>query len=165
MKASGSSAPLLVDHHHHQPKHLQQLYDNYAFDHHSSMHLPQLFSPESAINPAAAVTSFVSPATGISLNTMDFECSQNLLRLTSNGYGGLQVPPERFNGGDWTFLDKLLANSHHHHQHLAQAKCHPSPSSDQVARDHDNVGSTNSTQRLFPFQYLGCDSDILKFSK
>ncbi|PON51226.1 NAC domain containing protein [Parasponia andersonii] len=166
MKASGSSsAPLVVDHHQHQPKHLQQLYDNYAFDHHASMHLPQLFSPEShAVNPAA----FVSPAAGISLSTMDLECSQNLLRLTSNGCGGLQVPPERFNGGDWTFLDKLLANSHHHHQqqhHLAQAKCHPSLSSDQVTHDHDHVGSTTSTQRLFPFQYLGCDSDILKFSK
>ncbi|GMN55608.1 hypothetical protein TIFTF001_024732 [Ficus carica] len=87
MKASGSCASVVVDHpnhhyhHHHQSKHhhLQQLYD-YAF-HDGSMHLPQLFSPESAV-PAAVPSSFVSP---VSLTTMDMECSQNLLRLTSNG--------------------------------------------------------------------------------
>lgn len=169
MKASGSCASVVVDHpnhhyhHHHQSKHhhLQQLYD-YAF-HDGSMHLPQLFSPESAV-PAAVPSSFVSP---VSLTTMDVECSQNLLRLTSNGL--VPTPDHRFSGGDWTFLDKLLANnSHSHHHHQAhQAKCHPSTSSDhqhhhQVADHH--VGSA-STQRLFPFQYLGCDTDILKFPK
>ncbi|KAM6599110.1 protein SOMBRERO-like [Cannabis sativa] len=191
MKTSinGNSTPLVLDHHHHQhlhhqhhqPKHFQQLYDNYTFDHHGSMQLPQLFSPESGAAAAAAAAAYVSPASGgISLNPIDLECSHNLLRLTSNGCGGMQVPavPERFNGGDWTFLDKLLANSNHQHQqqqqqqqqhhHLAhQAKCHPSSSSDhhQVTHDHDHVAGNTTTQRLFPFQYLGCDNDILKFSK
>ncbi|EXB62695.1 Protein SOMBRERO [Morus notabilis] len=156
MKASSSSAPLVVDHHNHQSKHhhhhLPQLYD-YAFD--GSMHLPQLFCPESVV---PAIPPFVSPL--ISLNTMDLECSQNLLRLTSNGLVPTPPPEQRFNGsGDWTFLDKLLANSYHHHhqQHPAhQAKCHPSTPSDHhhvADHQHDHVGTAStSTQRLFPFQ-------------
>jgi len=138
MKASGS-API--------QNHLQGLYD-YTFD--GQIHLPQLFSPESAIPP-----SFISPA---SLNTMDIECSQNLLRLTTAGGCGL-MQQERFHG-DWSFLDKLLAS---HHQSMGQqhpqSKCNPS--SDHVT-DHHHVGT--STQK-FPFQYLGCETDILKFSK
>ncbi|KAJ4824085.1 hypothetical protein Tsubulata_043115, partial [Turnera subulata] len=112
MKASASSAPM-------EPKqsHLQGLYD-YTFD--GSMHLPQLFSPESAVGQQ----SFISPP---SLNTMDIECSHNLLRLTSSGCGLVQ--PERLNS-DWSFLDKLLAShqglDHHHHHHPSQCKANPS---------------------------------------
>lgn len=134
MRASGSA--LL------EPKqNVQALYD-FNFD--GSMHLPQLLSPESAVPP-----SFISP---LSLNTMDIECSQNLLRLTSTGCGLIQQ--ERMNG-DWSFLDKLLASHQSLDQH-SQTKCHPSS---QVV---DHVGT--SAQK-FPFQYLGCETDILKFSK
>lgn len=135
VKASGS-APIL------EPKqnHLQALYD-YTFD--GQIHLPQLSSQESALGP-----SFISP---VSLNPMDIECSQNLLRLTTGGCGLMQQ--ERFHG-DWSFLDKLLASHQgldpHHH-----SKCNP-------ATQVTDVGT--STQR-FPFQYLGCETDILKFSK
>lgn len=151
MKASGSAPPLQ------EPKqnNIQALYDYTTFD--GSMHLPQLFSPESVVPP-----SFISP---MSLNNMDIECSQNLLRLTTASGCGL-MQQERYNG-DWSFLDKLLAShqtqmDHHHHQHQhqhPQTKCHPS--SLQLA---DHVG-TSTHQQKFPFQYLGCETDILKFSK
>ncbi|KAL3578924.1 hypothetical protein D5086_020428 [Populus alba] len=108
----------------------------------------ELFSPESAVAP-----SFVSP---LSLNNMDdIECSQNLLRLTSTGCGLVQ-PAGRFNG-DWSFLDKLLASQQNldHHQHYQNK----GNSSSQIV---DHVGA--STQK-FPFQYLGFETDILRFSK
>jgi hypothetical protein len=141
MKASASSLPL-------EPKqnHMQSIYDDYTFD--GSMHLPQLFSPESAVAP-----SFVSP---LSLNNMDdIECSQNLLRLTSTGCGLVQ-PAGRFNG-DWSFLDKLLASHQNldHQQHYQNKR----NSSSQIV---DPVGT--STQK-FPFQHLGFETDILRFSK
>ncbi|KAG6763864.1 hypothetical protein POTOM_031308 [Populus tomentosa] len=141
MKASASSFPL-------DPKqnHLQSLYDDYTLD--GSMHLPQLFSPDSAVAP-----SFVSP---LSLNNMnDIECSQNLLRLAPGGCGFVH-PAGRFNG-DWSFLDKLLAS----HQNLDHQQHYHSKrnSSSQIV---DPVGT--STQK-FPFQYLGFETDILRFSK
>ncbi|XP_012066669.1 protein SOMBRERO isoform X2 [Jatropha curcas] len=116
MKGNASSSSIL-DMEPNKQNHIQPLYDynnNNSFD--GSMHLPQLFSPESP---------FISPP--ISLNTMDIECSQNLLRLTSSTGCGL-LQPERFNG-DWSFLDKLLAShqstlDHHHH-----SQCKPNPSS------------------------------------
>ncbi|KAK9937296.1 hypothetical protein M0R45_014096 [Rubus argutus] len=173
MKASGSGHnQVLLDHHHHQPKqnHHHQLeaslYD-YPSTFDGSMHLPQLFSPESAAVAAANSSSFVSaPHNNMSsLNPMDLECSQNLLKLTSTaapGSGGLNMQQQQqqqemrsFNG-DWSFLDKLLQS--HHPQ----------------AQDHHHVAAatatTSTTQRLFPFQYLGCSGstthvDILKFSK
>ncbi|GLT69024.1 hypothetical protein SLA2020_412090 [Shorea laevis] len=73
MKASGNSAPIIQNH-------LQGLYD-YTFDA-QIHHLPQLYSPESAMAP-----SFISPHVS-NLNTMDIECSQNLLRLTTAAAGG-----------------------------------------------------------------------------
>lgn len=168
MKASGSTSTnyyhddhgdqLVLDHN--QPKqnhnNMQAVY-GYGF-HHGSMHLPQLFSPE-----RAAATPF--------LNTMDLECSQNLLRLTSNPNcaTGLHVQQDhhhqRFNGSDWSFLDKLLAshsNSTTSQLDHQQAKCNPITST-HVA---DHVGTSSSSQLTrFPFQYLGCETaDILKFS-
>lgn len=176
MKTSGSHAPLQLDHDHHQPKqnhqHLEALYDyTSSFDHAGSMHLPQLFSPESAV----AASSFVSP-NNINLNTMDIECSQNLLRLTSTaaGCGQLVQQQERsfINGGDWSFLDKLLQSHqsiyHHHHHSSSHSKCNPSSSTQQLNNSHDHdhrVGASSTTQQRFPFQYLGCGTDILKFSK
>ncbi|XVF87926.1 hypothetical protein PTKIN_Ptkin19aG0007900 [Pterospermum kingtungense] len=107
--------------------HLQPLYD-YSFD--ASMHLPQLFCAESS----AIASSFISP---LSLNSMDIQCSQNLLRLTSSGL--IQQDQMRYNG-EWSFLDKLLTN--HQPQSMDhQTKCSPSPQLD--------VGT--STQK-FPFQ-------------
>ncbi|XVE53403.1 hypothetical protein DITRI_Ditri03aG0000100 [Diplodiscus trichospermus] len=142
IKSAGSSAQMEPRH-----NHMQALYD-YSFD--GSMHLPQLFSPESS----AVAPSFISP---LPLNSMDIECSQNLLSLTSSGSGCgvMQQEQIRYNG-EWSFLDKLLTiqpQSMDHHQQ-SQTKCSPSPQLD--------VGI--STQK-FPFQYLGCEADILKFSK
>ncbi|KAF6135201.1 hypothetical protein GIB67_035272 [Kingdonia uniflora] len=129
-KLSGSMFPL--DQH---KQHFQPQYD-FSFD--SSMHLPQLMSPDSNVVPP----SFISP---LSLNPMDLECSQNLLKLTSNGGCGLVHQQERFTS-DWSFLDKLIA---------AQ-QCNPS--------SHVHEAADPSTQK-FPFQYLGCESDLLKFTK
>ncbi|XP_010275963.1 PREDICTED: protein SOMBRERO isoform X2 [Nelumbo nucifera] len=136
-KASGS-LPL-------DPK--QNFLTQYDFTFDGSMHLPQLMSPESAVAP-----SFFPP---ITFNTTDIECSHNLMKLTSSG-GGLLQHDQRING-DWSFLDKLLAS--HSHQSLDQLyqqnKC---SSSSQVF----DVGTSS---QKFPFQYLGCETDILKFSK
>ncbi|XP_052207306.1 protein SOMBRERO [Diospyros lotus] len=107
-----------------------------------SMHLPQLLSTESAVHP-----SFLPPAM---FHTMDVDCSQSLLRLTSSGYGGLlHHHHERFNG-EWSFLDKLLASTSHQNNAAAAAQ----------ALDH--VGS--SSAHRFPFQYLGSETDVLKFA-
>ncbi|XP_077229501.1 protein SOMBRERO-like [Tasmannia lanceolata] len=132
LKASGS-APFQ------QKQNVQMQYD-FAYD--NSMYLPQLLSPESNLAP------FLPP---ISLNSMDIQCSQNLMKLTSGGSGILQ---QERSHGDWSFLDKLLA-SHQNIEQLCHSKfTHPSQAVD--------IGS--SVQR-FPFQYLGCDADMLKFSK
>ncbi|XP_050231631.1 protein SOMBRERO [Mercurialis annua] len=124
-----------------EPKHMkasssmhQPLYD-YTLD--GSMHLPQLFSPESTI------PSFLSP---LSLNPMDIQCSQNLLSLTSPGL----LQPERFPGGDWSFLDKLLASQ----QPLDPTKPNTSSQFADMAHHHK-----------FPFPYLGCETDFMRFSK
>ncbi|KAL4313145.1 hypothetical protein GQ457_01G008190 [Hibiscus cannabinus] len=143
--ASSSSAQLEV-----RNNHMQTPYD-YSFDG-SSINLPQLFSPESA----AVASSFISP---LSLNSMDIGYSQNLSRLTSTGgaggYGLLQQDQIRYNS-EWPLLDKLLASQQPQsidHQH-SQNKCTPSLQLD--------VGTSS---QKFPFQYLGCEADILKFSK
>ncbi|KAG2666991.1 hypothetical protein I3760_15G091500 [Carya illinoinensis] len=147
MNASTSSAQVVIE-----PKqnHLQELYD-YTLDNHGPMaHLPPLISPESAINAPF----FMSPAGSLSSTMQEVECSQNCLRLTAASCGLMQQ--ERFNNGDWSLLDKLLIASN---QSLDQSKFNPS--SDQLVT-HEYMGT--STQK-FPFQYLGCDTDILKYSK
>ncbi|KAK9275497.1 hypothetical protein L1049_022764 [Liquidambar formosana] len=65
MKAT-ESAPLEQ-----KQNHMQALYDYTQLD--GSMHLPQLFSPESVVAP-----SFISP---VPLNPMDIECSQKLVEV------------------------------------------------------------------------------------
>lgn len=135
-----------------QPKHsqIQSLYDHYSsFD--GSMHLPQLFSPESAFMPPPSFP----------LNNMDIECSQNLLRLTSsNGCGSmLQAPTDHRFHGDWSFLDKLLAS----HQNNSKGNCSSSTSSHQVVVDHNLVAPM---PHKLPFPYLGCENDLtMNFSK
>lgn len=180
MKASGSAPVVLVEpkqnHHHH---HLQSLHDYGSTSFDGFMHLPQLFSPDHHQTTSSA-PSFIS-----NLNTMDIECSQNLLRLTSTTTStstagsscGLVVPQQQRFNGDWSFLDKLLASHHSLHDHDQDHHHHPqtksNPSISQIINnniahqphDHDDVGS--SAHYRFPFQYLGCcDSthhDILKF--
>ncbi|KAK7271377.1 hypothetical protein RJT34_27215 [Clitoria ternatea] len=132
-----------------EPKHHMQggLYDYNNFD--GTMHLPQLFSPESAVPPST------------SMNAMDIlECSQNLLRLTTTtgcGLNLMQQHGERFNG-DWSFLDKLLA-SHHGMDH-PQSKCNP------LTHHAAPPAVGTSSAQKFPFHYLGCETnDIMKFSK
>lgn len=175
MKTSGSAPVVLVEpkqNHHH---HLQALCDYGCFD--GSMHLPQLFSPD---HHTSSAPSFISPVVS-NLNTMDIECSQNLLRLTSTtststgttstGSRGVLVQQDRFNG-DWSFLEKLLASHHSLHQDHYQPQTKSNPSShinNNIAHHHphDHDVGTSSTHYRFPFQYLGCcdTNDILKFSK
>lgn len=144
-------------HHHHMQQQQGLLYDynnnNNSFD--ATIHLPQLFSPESAVPPPPP-TSFPS--------SMDIlECSQNLLRLTtpaSSGLNLMQQQGERFHG-DWSFLDKLLA-SHNgiDHHHTLRNKCNTN-------NQHGAAPSVETSAHKFPFHYLGCHShhDIMKFSK
>lgn len=168
MRSSGGGHPCQnilepTKHHHHMQ---QGMYNNCTFD--GTIHLPQLFSPESTIAPTSLASS---------MNAMDIlECSQNLLRLTTTttGCSGLnlmqhQQQGERFNGGgDWSFLDKLLASHHgmdnNQHHHHSQSKCNNNPTTHQHQHDAASVG-TSSAQK-FPFHYLGCEAnDIMKFSK
>ncbi|KAG5106926.1 hypothetical protein JHK82_043896 [Glycine max] len=126
-------------------------YDHYNFD--GTMHLPQLFSPESAVAPPT------NSSLALSMNAMDIlECSQNLLRLTTTGCGlnlMQQQQEERFSG-DWSFLDKLLAS----HHGMDQSKCNP-------PTNHHAATAVGTSAQKFPFHYLGCDTtpDIMKFSK
>ncbi|GFQ06001.1 protein sombrero [Phtheirospermum japonicum] len=87
-----------------------QFINNYAFDHtnnNNSIHLPQLLSPDQTLIPPNH--SFLSSLPlGPTVDHM--QSSHNLLRLAPGGGGGF-VPPEKFSG-DWSFLDKLLANHH-----------------------------------------------------
>ncbi|XP_072979905.1 NAC domain-containing protein 76-like isoform X3 [Typha angustifolia] len=125
-----------------EQKHNYQMPCDYSYD--TSMHLPQLLSTESSL------PSFMPPA---SMNSLDLECSQNLMKLTSGGGTGF-VPQERFSG-DWSILDKLLA-SHQNLDQLFQGKLNP------PTQLMDMGGA--SAQR-FPLHYLGCETDLLKFSK
>ncbi|KAK9149940.1 hypothetical protein Syun_008249 [Stephania yunnanensis] len=109
----------------------------YNFTFQGSMHLPQLLSPESTIFP---------PSFKSSMNTMDIECSQNLMKLTSNIGSG-----HAHQHGQWSFLDKLLA-------------------SQQDMADHNSSSQVLQliapSDQKFPFQYLGTEVDhILKFCK
>ncbi|CAA7039360.1 unnamed protein product [Microthlaspi erraticum] len=154
-----SLIPLSLDHHHHMGRQIHMPLQEFANTlSHGSMHLPQLFSPDSAAAAAAAAAQpFVS-----SINTTDIECSQNLLRLTSNNNYG----------GDWSFLDKLLAttnmNQQQQQQHVQnhQAKCFGDSSNNDQDVTHDHLGSSSSpANQRFPFHYLGNDANLLKFPK
>lgn len=149
-----SLIPLSLDHHHHnmgRQIHMP-LHEFSNTLSHGSMHLPQLFSPDSAAAAAAAAQPFV-----LSINTTDIECSQNLLRLTSNNNNY---------GGDWSFLDKLLTTNMNQQQQVQnhQAKCFGDSSNSDQAVTHDHLGNNNGNER-FPFHYLGNDANLLKFPK
>lgn len=148
MKASSSAHPVVLEPK--QNNHLQELYD-YTFEHGPMAHLPPLISPESAINAPF----FMSPAGSSQLNCMqEVECSQNLLRLTAAGCGLMQQ--ERFNG-DWSLLDKFLITSNQ--SLIDQSKSNPSPD------DHLVTHGVGTSTQKFPFQYIGRQTDILKYSK
>ncbi|XP_028773382.1 NAC domain-containing protein 76-like [Neltuma alba] len=143
---SGSNQQVLdprQHYHHRHHHHMQALYDHHNYSLDGSIHLPQLFSPESAVLP----------------NAMDevVECSHNLLKLTSgsnNGGCGLNLNLSNYNDDHWSFLDKLLAS--HHHRFI--------PSSN----DHSGVVASSTHQQFPAVHYLsGCDTtrDILRFSK
>lgn len=123
-----------------EPKPNSRALCNYTFE--SSMHLPQLLSPESALVHSCSF--LPSP-----LTSTDVECSHNLLKLTSAGGCGF-TQPEKFSS-DWSFLDKLLASN----QCFEQGKSYP------LSQVADLV---HSAQR-FPFQYLGTQPDFSNFSK
>ncbi|CAH8330254.1 unnamed protein product [Eruca vesicaria subsp. sativa] len=153
-----SLIPLSLDHHHHhmgRQIHMP-LHEFSNTLSHGSMHLPQLFSPDSAAAAAAAAAQpFV-----LSINTTDIECSQNLLRLTTNNNYG----------GDWSFLDKLLTTTNMNQQQQVQnhqAKCFGDSSNNgnnDQAVTHDHLSNNNGNER-FPFHYLGNDANPLKFPK
>ncbi|EOA35321.1 hypothetical protein CARUB_v10020504mg [Capsella rubella] len=159
-----SLIPHPLDLHHHIGRQIHMPLHEFANTlNHGSMHLPQLFSPDSAAAAAAAAAAtqpFVS-----SINTTDIECSQNLLRLTSNNNYG----------GDWSFLDKLLTTSNMNQQvQNHQAKCFGDLSNNDnndQAVTHDHLGNNNGASssspvnQRFPFHYLGNDANLLKFPK
>lgn len=127
--------------------------DQFAMD--NSMYLPQLMSPGSAVAPFLP-----------SLNQVDIECSQNLMKLgRTTGHAGLvQQEYARFHG-DWSILDKLLS-SHQRVDQLYQSKGinYNSSPSDQAQHDHQLVSPLIPK---FPYQYLGstCESEIFKYTK
>lgn len=120
------------------------------------IHLPQLFSPETAL--LLPQSDFISP---ISLNSMDMECSQSLLRLTSMQQQQQQA------GSDWSFLDKLLAShpppSNLDHNQSSQMMGKSNLAGAGAGADHHH--HVGGSAHKFPFQYLGFETDILKFSK
>ncbi|KAM7269455.1 hypothetical protein ACFE04_024952 [Oxalis oulophora] len=138
-----------------QNHHMQPVLYNYNSTFDGSLHLPQLFSPESALN--------------VGLNTTNnIECSShNLLSLNGCGNnGGVHInPPQRMMNNDFSFLDKLLASNnqnqmdHHHHNH------HQSKLMDPTSVDYQLHVGSSSSQKMFHFQYLGCDMDVMKYSK
>ncbi|PIN20895.1 hypothetical protein CDL12_06414 [Handroanthus impetiginosus] len=121
-------------------------YNGLRFDQHSSIHLPQLLSPESTVPPA-----FFSSL------PLDLHSPQNLLRLTSAAAGPSSAAVSGFAqheklSGDWSFLDKLLAT----HQTMDNiSKCH----------QFSQVADLVPPGQRFPFSYHGFDPDFSKFSK
>lgn len=124
-----------------QKQPLQMPYD-FSFD--NSMHLPQLLSSESIGTPFMP---------SVSLNLSDIECSQNLMKLTTGEGGVLQQ--EKLNV-DWSILEKLLA-SHQNLDQIFQSRFN-------LAAPSQSMDNGCSVQR-FPLQYLGCETDFLKFTK
>ncbi|WOK97191.1 hypothetical protein Cni_G05899 [Canna indica] len=128
----------------------------------ASMHLPQLLSSESATIPLP----FNMPPPVLSINSLDFECSHNLMKLTSSAGGALLPQDHRMintAGGDLSILDKLLASHQNLDQLFQMSKCsnNNTPTSSQVM---NNLGSASMLQRNPNLQYLGCEADLLKIS-
>lgn len=143
---------VLMEQKHYFQQTLEQA-DQLAMD--NSMHLPQLMSPESAVAPFLP-----------SLNQVDIECSQNLMKLGgTNGHAGLvqQEYYSRFHG-DWSILDKLLSSHQSLDQFYQSKGINMISSSSQAQHDHHLV---SPLVPKFPFQYLGstCESEIFKYTK
>ncbi|KAM0827654.1 hypothetical protein ACQ4PT_068067 [Festuca glaucescens] len=151
----------------------QQHYGFPSFD--ASMQLPQLMSAEHEQPP---LPSFM-PA--VAMSSLEVECSQNLMKLTSSGGNGMLHHHYASGGGgsgdhrlpastDWSILDKLLA-SHQNLDQLFQGKitaaaaASMAPYQQQLLMEQLGGSSTSSMQRI-PLQYLGCEAaDLLRFSK
>ncbi|GER37542.1 NAC domain-containing protein [Striga asiatica] len=122
---------------------------SYSFDHGSnSTHLPQLLSPDQTL---LSPNSFL-PSLPVGPTALDGQGSRNLLGLNpASGF----VPQEKFSG-DWSFLDKLLANHHHHNVEQQLGKCQ------QFSQVADMAPPP--AQRL-PLSYHVFESEFSRFSK
>ncbi|XP_024976396.1 NAC domain-containing protein 76 isoform X2 [Cynara cardunculus var. scolymus] len=125
----------------------------------SSMHLPQLLTSPDDHTPYFQ---------GCTMMINDMDSSRNLLSLMSSascragncaGCSSGHQPQDKpllATNNDWSFLDKLLASNQHH---LGITSFDPSSSQ---PFHHPDV---NPSSHVFPFHYLGYETDILKFSK
>lgn len=166
------------DHHHHLTDHdmnkngqsLQpQTLHNYdcnisnttLFDH-GSMHLPQLHDHTPFYIPPHQGSHLINNNN----DNNDMNCSRNLLSLMSaNPPQDKPLLATNNVTADWSFLDKLLASNQHHSgvnfdSHNQQALCND-PLSSQTFHHPD----VSQSSHVFPFHYLGYETDILKFSK
>ncbi|OEL25346.1 NAC domain-containing protein 76 [Dichanthelium oligosanthes] len=151
--------------HKHNP-HLMQ-YEFPSFD--PSMQLPQLMNADQPVQTLLPS----QPGVAMAMSSLDVECSQNLMKLTSNGSdgmihgGGGGGGVDRFTGTtDWSILDKLLA-SHQNLDQLFQGKVSTASAAPMAPYHHQlmELGGSSSLQRL-PLQYLGSEAaDLLRFPK
>jgi len=152
--------------HKHNPHLMQYDHQFPSFD--PTMQLPQLMSADQPVQTLLPS----QPGVPIAMSSLDVECSQNLMKLTSNGSddamphsGGGGV--DRFTGTtDWSILDKLLA-SHQNLDQLFQGKVSTAyaPSMAPYHEQLMELGGSSSLHRL-PLQYLGGEpSDLLRFPK
>jgi hypothetical protein len=145
-------------------------YDFPSFD--PSMQLPQLMNTD---QPVPALLPGQPGGIATTMSSLDVECSQNLMKLTTNGSDGMLHEGggggvnHRFIPGttDWSILDKLLA-SHQNLDQLFQGKQVTAASAAPMAPYHQQLmelGGTSSLQRL-PLQYHGSEApDLLRFPK
>ncbi|TVU08719.1 hypothetical protein EJB05_42131, partial [Eragrostis curvula] len=157
--------------HKHNP-HLMH-YDFPSFD--PSMQLPQLMNADQPV--PAFFSSQLSSPTAMGMSSVDVECSQNLMKMTSSGGGEGMLHGGGGGGGgvdhfagatDWSILDKLLA-SHQNLDQLFQGKVTAASAAPPMAPPYHQqlmeLGSSSSLQRL-PLQYLGGEAaDLLRFPK
>ena len=151
--------------HKHNPHLMQYDHQFPSFD--PTMQLPQLMSADQPVQTLLPS----QPGVPIAMSSLDVECSQNLMKLTSNGSDGMPHSAgggvDRFTGTtDWSILDKLLA-SHQNLDQLFQGRV-STASAAQMAPYHEQLmelGGSSSLQRL-PLQYLGGEAaDLLRFPK
>ncbi|XP_021760993.1 NAC domain-containing protein 76-like [Chenopodium quinoa] len=115
---------------------------DYTFD--GAMHLPQLASSDT-LSAAGGSTLFT---------TMD-----NILRLSTSAGGLINTQQLLANGGEWGFLDKLLANYQSLDQHQQQQQQQQDPSHNKIVAgaiaNHDILGMS-STSALQHQQHKFC---------
>ena len=151
--------------HKHNPHLMQYDHQFPSFD--PTMQLPQLMSADQPVQTLLPSQHGVP----IAMSSLDVECSQNLMKLTSNGSDGMPHSAgggvDRFTGTtDWSILDKLLA-SHQNLDQLFQGKVSTAyaPSMAPYHEQLMELGGSSSLQRL-PLQYLGGEAaDLLRFPK